>query len=51
MDDATAEAGLDKEMISRFKQVQLLNKEEKKTVLSLLDAYIAKSRIQSILQR
>ncbi|ATL45716.1 transcriptional regulator [Chitinophaga caeni] len=50
VDDVTADAGLDKEIISRFKQVQELNKEDKKTVLSLLDAYIAKGKIQSILQ-
>jgi len=42
-------AGLDKELIDRFKQVQELGAEEKKTVLSLLDAFIAKSRIQDLL--
>jgi hypothetical protein len=43
------DAGLDKEMIAKFKQVQLLNKDDKKTVLFLLDAYIAKGKIQNIL--
>jgi transcriptional regulator with XRE-family HTH domain len=42
-------AGLDKEIISRFKLVQALPKEEKRTVMALLDAFIAKSRIQNIL--
>jgi len=42
-------AGLDKELIDRFKQVQELGAEEKKTVLSLLDAFIAESRIQDLL--
>ena len=48
-DDVAVEAGLDKELIGRFKQVKDLNPEDKKTVLSLLDAFIAKTRIQSIM--
>ena len=48
-DDLATSAGLEKEIISRFKEVQLLPSEEKRTVLSLLDAYIAKSRIKSLL--
>lgn len=48
-DDVAVDAGLDKEMIAKFKQVQQLNKDDKKTVLSLLDAYIAKGKIQTIL--
>lgn len=48
-DDVAIEAGLDKELIGRFKQVKDLNPEDKKTVLSLLDAFIAKTRIQSIM--
>jgi hypothetical protein len=40
------EAGLEKELIARFREVQLLPWEEKKTVLSLLDAFIAKTKIQ-----
>lgn len=48
-DDIVREAGLEKELISRFKQVQDLATEEKKTVLSLLDAFIAKTKIQSLL--
>ncbi|MGB3946929.1 MAG: hypothetical protein WBM13_03010 [Bacteroidia bacterium] len=41
---------LDKEIIARFKQVQELSKEDKKTVLSLFDAFIAKGKIQNILK-
>ena len=48
-DDVAVDAGLDKEMIAKFKQVQQLNNDDKKTVLSLLDAYIAKGKIQNIL--
>lgn len=48
-DDVVQDAGLEKELISRFRQVQDLPTEEKKTVLSLLDAYIAKTKIQSLL--
>jgi len=48
-DDVVQEAGLEKEMIARFKKVQELNTEDKKTVLSLLDAFIAKTKIQNIL--
>lgn len=49
-DDMMKQAGLDREIIARFKQVQHLDSEEKKTVLSLLDAFIAKKRIQDILR-
>lgn len=49
-DELAQSAGLDKELISRFKQVQELSPEEKKTVLSLLDAFIAKGKIQNILK-
>jgi len=48
-DDIMQQAGLDREIIARFKQLQDLSTEEKKTVLSLLDAYIAKKKIQEIL--
>lgn len=48
-DDVAVEAGLDKELIGRLKQVKDLNPEDKKTELSLLDAFIAKTRIQSIM--
>jgi transcriptional regulator with XRE-family HTH domain len=48
-DDLAENAGLEKEIISRFKQVQNLPSEEKRTVLSLLDAYIAKSQIKELL--
>lgn len=48
-DDAATNAGLEKEIISRFKQVQDLPTEEKRTVLSLLDAFIAKQKIQDLL--
>lgn len=49
-EDIVQDAGLDKELISRFKQVQELPAEEKKTVLSFLDAFIAKGKIQTLLQ-
>ncbi|WP_052705426.1 hypothetical protein [Flavobacterium sp. 316] len=49
-DDIVQEAGLEKELISRFKEVQNLPSEEKKTILSLMDAFIAKTKIQSILK-
>jgi len=48
-DDLAESAGLEKEIIARFKLVQNLPAEEKKTVLSLLDAYIAKNRIRDLL--
>lgn len=47
-DETAVSAGLDKEMISRFKQVQELNADDKKTVLYFLDAFIAKGKIQNI---
>lgn len=49
-EDIVQEVGLDKELISRFKQVQELPVEEKKTVLSFQDAFIAKGKIQTLLQ-
>ncbi len=49
-DDIVQEAGLDKELISRFQQVQELPAEDKKTVLSFLDTFIAKEKIQAFLQ-
>ena len=48
-DDLAEKAGLEKEIISRFKQVQQLPSKEKQTVLSLLDAFIAKERIRDLL--
>jgi len=48
-DDLAENTGLEKEIISRFKQVQSLPTDDKKTVLSLLDAYIAKNRIKDLL--
>lgn len=48
-DDVVKDAGLGKELISRFKEVQDLEIEDKKTILSLMDAYIAKTKIQSLL--
>ena len=48
-DDVVKDAGLEKELISRFKEVQDLETEDKKTVLSLMDAYIAKTKIQTLL--
>lgn len=48
-DEVAKDAGLEKELISRFKEVQDLETEDKKTVLSLMDAYIAKTKIQTLL--
>ena len=48
-DEVVEDAGLEKELISRFKEVQELAFEDKKTVLSLMDAYIAKTKIQLLL--
>ena len=47
--DQLNQIALDKEIINRFKQIQELDATEKKIVLSLLDAYIAKHKIQHIL--
>ncbi len=47
-DDVVKDAGLKKEPISRFKEVQELETDEKKNVISLMDAYIAKTKIQTI---
>ena len=49
-DDVVQDAGLDKELIARFQQVRDMPSEEKKTVLSLIDAYIAKIKLQSMLK-
>ena len=49
-DDVVMDAGLDKELIARLKEVQSLDTDDKKTVLSLLDAFIAKTKIQTLLQ-
>ncbi len=48
-DDIVLDAGLEKELISRFRQVQDLPVDEKRTVLSLLDAFIAKTKIQTLI--
>ena len=48
--DIVAQAGLDKELISRFQSLQNMNKEDRKTILSLIDAFIAKNRIEQILK-
>jgi transcriptional regulator with XRE-family HTH domain len=48
-DDVVKDAGLEKELISRFIEVQSLETDDKKTVLSLMDAYIAKTKIQTLL--
>jgi len=39
---------LDKEIIAKLKQIQDLGFEDKKTALYLLDALIAKQKIQSL---
>ena len=49
VDDLAISTGLDKEIISRFKEVQSFTFEDKKTVLSLLDAFIAKNKISQYL--
>lgn len=49
-DDVAADAGLERELIARLRQVQDLPREERRTVLSLLDAFIAKTRIQEMLR-
>ena len=50
-DDIAIEAGLDKEIIYRFKQLQGLSVDDKKTVLSFLDAFIAKGKMEEIFQQ
>ncbi|MFW5879783.1 MAG: helix-turn-helix domain-containing protein [bacterium] len=47
-DDIIFNAGLDREIISRLKQIQDFNVDDKKTALYLLDALIAKQKIQSL---
>ena len=47
---AVTQSGLDKEMISRFQALQAMNKVDRQTVLSLIDAFIAKNRIEQILK-
>ncbi len=47
--DIVEAASLDKELISRLREVQDLPQDEKLTVLSLLDAFIAKRKIQTML--
>ena len=49
-DDLAENTELEKEIISRFKQVHELPSEEKRTVLSLLEAFIAKSQIKYLLK-
>ena len=48
-DDTAVAAGLERELVARLRQVQDLPPEEKRTVLSLLDAFVAKSKIQGLL--
>lgn len=47
-DDIIKNAGLEKEIISRLKQIQEFELNEKRTALYLLDAIIAKNKIQSL---
>lgn len=49
-DDVIQDAGLDKELIARFQEVKDMAPEDKKTVLSLIDAYIAKGKLQAMLK-
>lgn len=48
-DDVVKDAGLEKELISRFIKVHSLETDDKNTVLSLMNAYIAKTNIQILL--
>lgn len=48
-DEVVQQMGLEKELMARFRQLQSLDSEDKKTVLSLMDAFIAKTKIQSLL--
>ena len=48
-DEIAADAGLERELIARLRQIQGLPREERRTVLSLMDAFIAKTRIQEML--
>ncbi len=49
-DDAVQDSGIYKELIARFQQVRNMSAEEKKTVLSPFDAYLAKIKLQSMLK-
>lgn len=49
-DDLLANVSLDKEIVSRFKQIQEMELSEKRVIISLLDAYIAKNKIEEILK-
>jgi hypothetical protein len=49
-DETAISEGINKEMISIFRQVHELNHDNKKTVLSFLDAFITKVKIQNILK-
>jgi hypothetical protein len=48
-EDVIQDAGLKKELISRFKEVQGLDAEDKKIVFSLMNAYISKTKISTLL--
>lgn len=48
-DEIAADAGLERELIARLRQVQDLPRDERRTVLALLDAFVAKTRIQELL--
>jgi hypothetical protein len=44
------DAAIEKELVSRFLEVQDVEKKDTRTVLSLMDAFIAKTKIQTLLQ-
>ncbi|MBS1760088.1 MAG: hypothetical protein JST23_08205 [Bacteroidetes bacterium] len=48
-DDVVKVSGAEMELISWFKEPQDMKTEDKKTVPSLMDAYITKTKIQSLL--
>jgi len=48
-DDVVQEARLEKELICRFKEVQGLDTEDNKSSLTLMDAFIVKTKIQTLL--
>ena len=48
--DENANPTLDKKTVNRLKDIQLLNDEDKKHVYALLDAFLARTKMQSILQ-
>ncbi len=48
--DENAMPTFDKKTVNRLKDIQHLNEEDKKHVFALLDAFLARTKIQSIMQ-